>query len=1124
MLASRLRNFNLQHLSKKSIRRDYNGCVLLRPNSNFCNNRSWSQLGLQCRAIASTPINDHSRSLFKTDALYNKSRGRDWNIPLSSYVRLASSSPNLNPDDIDEDDEIDEDVLRFTNQSLGNLLNAGNTYGAKYDYSESLQHDSSYFEKNDMMNEKETPPTKKSMAELLSKFDPQSPPPLQSASLEDLQIWFECESQRESVLRYEKIINSARERKDFASLSTVQSQILRWYQPLRNSISNEQRSYIMGENRRDNDGEVEGKPTRKKDQKKYGPFLCTLQPEKLAVIVSHETTMATLLKGGEETLMHVANKIGSAVEAEVNVQALLKKRMARTNTNIRNDTDEVMSTDTQSVASTTIMDDNNSQEISASGEKMPDDTIITDDNKPLSGNWMYGANHLQQFIDEMRISKPSKKTRIRVERANARARKLLNSEDKVWTSAEKVKVGVALLKIFIDVAKIKSHIHNKGGMRAAEPAFIYEKRLIGHNKSVGFITMNQTFYKQVVEDDYISFEPFTTRHQPMIVPPTPWTGPKDGGYRALEVKLMRTHGCNLQEDALYEADLSTVLDGLNVLGSVPWMINPIILEAAQRCWKEGIAIGDIPSQKDFEVPPEPIRPESYPDFMTLDKESEQYKTIVEEYNLYREAMMKYRRIRQKNMDLRSLRCSAILKLDQADKFKGFDKLYFPYNLDFRGRTYPIPPHLSNVGSDLCRGMLTFAHSKPLGPRGLYWLKVHLANLAGADKMSFDDRAAFAEDNMENIRDCVKDPFGSNRWWMGLDDPFQALATCNEIVSAIDSGDPASYECSFPIHMDGSCNGLQHYAALGRDKVGGKAVNLCNYNKPQDVYIGVMHEVVRRVAEDAEEVLDFDVNQNLNELTKAQKAKLKTHRAAKLVNGLIDRGVVKRTVMTSVYGVTYIGARKQIQEKVEEKLEAQGLDVDEIENEIHVACGYLASMTMEVMGELFTGARQTMNWLATCARLISSQGQPVSWMSAIGVPAVQPYRQKKPYTITTILQSVVLMNYSDNLPLHKQRQASAFPPNYVHSLDSSHMLMTALEMDRRGLTFSAVHDSFWTHPCDIDEMNMVLRESFVDLYTKPLLEELKKTWELQYPSLEFPDLPERGDLDLSEVKDAPYFFQ
>jgi hypothetical protein len=36
-------------------------------------------------------------------------------------------------------------------------------------------------------------------------------------------------------------------------------------------------------------------------------------------------------------------------------------------------------------------------------------------------------------------------------------------------------------------------------------------------------------------------------------------------------------------------------------------------------------------------------------------------------------------------DLRSLRCSAMLKLNQACKFKDIEKIYFPYNLDFRGR-------------------------------------------------------------------------------------------------------------------------------------------------------------------------------------------------------------------------------------------------------------------------------------------------------------------------------------------------------------------------------------------------------------------------------------------------------
>lgn len=206
------------------------------------------------------------------------------------------------------------------------------------------------------------------------------------------------------------------------------------------------------------------------------------------------------------------------------------------------------------------------------------------------------------------------------------------------------------------------------------------------------------------------------------------------------------------------------------------------------------------------------------------------------------------------------------------------------------------------------------------------------------------------------------------------------------------------------------------------------------------------------------------------------------------------------------------------------MEEKGYDLDELNFEVFRASGYLAEVTMNVIGDLFTGARQTMNWLTQCARLISRKGYPVAWITPLGLPAIQPYRQQRTSRVVTAMLSLVVADYSDDLPIHKSRSVSAFPPNYIHSLDSSHMLLTALEMDRRGLHFSAVHDSFWTHPCDIDEMNGALRDVFVDLYSLPLLEQLKESFELRYPDITFPDLPERGDLDLEEVKRSKFFFQ
>lgn len=71
-----------------------------------------------------------------------------------------------------------------------------------------------------------------------------------------------------------------------------------------------------------------------------------------------------------------------------------------------------------------------------------------------------------------------------------------------------------------------------------------------------------------------------------------------------------------------------------------------------------------------------------------------------------------------------------------------------------------------------------------------------------------------------------------RWWQQAEDPFQLLSAIMDIRGALLSGDPASYVSHCPIMMDGSCNGLQHYAALGRDRGGGAAVNLLDSDKPQ----------------------------------------------------------------------------------------------------------------------------------------------------------------------------------------------------------------------------------------------------------------------------------------------------
>jgi DNA-directed RNA polymerase len=45
-----------------------------------------------------------------------------------------------------------------------------------------------------------------------------------------------------------------------------------------------------------------------------------------------------------------------------------------------------------------------------------------------------------------------------------------------------------------------------------------------------------------------------------------------------------------------------------------------------------------------------------------------------------------------------------------------------------------------MGPDINRGMLLFSDGKKLGKEGLFWLKVHLANKFGKDKLPLIERA------------------------------------------------------------------------------------------------------------------------------------------------------------------------------------------------------------------------------------------------------------------------------------------------------------------------------------------------------------------------------------------------
>lgn len=150
---------------------------------------------------------------------------------------------------------------------------------------------------------------------------------------------------------------------------------------------------------------------------------------------------------------------------------------------------------------------------------------------------------------------------------------------------------------------------------------------------------------------------------------------------------------------------------------------------------------------------------------------------------------------------------------------------------------------------------------------------------------------------------------------------------------------------------------------------------------------------------------------------------------------------------------------------------------------------------------------------------------MEWVTPLGMPVVQPYRKERTYQIKTLLQKVTLSSSCEKLPVDSNRQKTAFPPNYVHSLDASHMLLTAIACHEAGIEYAAVHDSYWTHAATVDQMGSILRDKFVELHRDDLLLRLVADVERLHPSLagKLPPRPERGTLELDEVRKSTFFF-
>ncbi|MGL5567231.1 MAG: DNA-directed RNA polymerase, partial [Plesiomonas sp.] len=209
-----------------------------------------------------------------------------------------------------------------------------------------------------------------------------------------------------------------------------------------------------------------------------------------------------------------------------------------------------------------------------------------------------------------------------------------------------------------------------------------------------------------------------------------------------------------------------------------------------------------------------------------------------------------------------------------------------------------------------------------------------------------------------------------------------------------------------------------------------------------------------------------------------------------------------------------------------------------------AATFLAGLIWDAVGVTVIAAVQAMEWLQKAANLVSSKvvdkktkevlkpSMPVFWVTPNGMPIWSEYRERNEKRIEATIMGQMFfctLAVGDKKEIDVKSQTSGIAPNFVHSMDASHLQLTAVWCNEQyGITdFAMIHDSFGCHAGKATLLFRGVRETMVNTYTEhdviaEFYEQFKdQLHESQWEKM--PDVPAKGKLDIQEVLKSLYTF-
>ena len=223
-------------------------------------------------------------------------------------------------------------------------------------------------------------------------------------------------------------------------------------------------------------------------------------------------------------------------------------------------------------------------------------------------------------------------------------------------------------------------------------------------------------------------------------------------------------------------------------------------------------------------------------------------------------------------------------------------------------------------------------------------------------------------------------------------------------------------------------------------------------------------------------------------------------------------------MTYVYGATLRGTAEHIEHMLGKEILAEVGETWLDESKTFEHCMYIAKKLFQGIAAAVPAAASAMHWLREIAKQ-QPAGQRMTWHTPTGFWVQHDYQDftdSKVRLNSCGVVQVLVREWNHGTRAHAMQ--NAISPNFVHALDASHLTMVANAMRAEALDMVAIHDSFGTHPCDVDAMHLHIRTEFVRLYSRPnLLAEF--LWEVGGVG----EPPQRGSLDLLEALESEFMF-